>query len=545
MKDIWKKIKKNKTFLILLAIVAVGIFLRTYHFHDWLVFNLDQIRDAVLVEKVIAGEIPWPLLGPHMNHTEFQMGPVYYYFQIFSAKIFGIRPESFAYPDLFFSLLSIPLFYFFLRRYFSEKASLAFSALYVFSFYALTYSRFAWNSNSIPFFSLLFLLSLHEFLTEKEKTRWFWVLLGGIASGVGVQLHAILLILMPITFLAVFVFTIKSSRKAWIKCLAMLALALFINSGQIASEMKTGFSNSKLFLSTLGDKTGNEKNGPIKKFEMNIDCHVQSNANIIASLGNSNDCDFFYTKEIAGGKNGRLKKMETLPYIAVVVFSTAFSLLGYAFLIYFFRKEKDKKRKYFLGLIILYSALSFLVLLPVGNDLRPRYFMHVFFIPFLFLGLFYFFLAKTKLKKYSKLFLILFLLFFALANAVSIKAKIQELSSKMSSELDSGYDSIVLGEIEPMVDYIISEASQKKEAYIYGKATYIGTFFEPLAYIGDKKDFSLKIGGKDGAELMPKEPCFYMANGAKNSECLERIGDYDAENCKIFGNIAIYKVKSQ
>ena len=173
--------------------------MRSYHFHDWLDFESDQARDLSITEKVVDKGGSWPLLGPDMSHSQdgsvrFHVGPIYYYFQIISGHIFGVHPETAAYPDLLFAILSIPLFYFFLKRYFSGNLSLALTGLYAVSFYIIQYSRFAYNTNPIPFFVILFLLSLLEFLEKREKVSWIWAVLAGIALGVGVQLHVTLLL---------------------------------------------------------------------------------------------------------------------------------------------------------------------------------------------------------------------------------------------------------------------------------------------------------------------------------------------------------------
>jgi 4-amino-4-deoxy-L-arabinose transferase-like glycosyltransferase len=117
------------------------------------------------------------------NHSEedsFHLGPIYYYFQIISAKIFGSSPDKLAYPDLFFAILSIPLFYLFSRISFSKNISLGLTGLYAVSAYFIEYSRFAWNTNLIPFFVLLLLVSLYKFLEKNEKTGWIWVLSLGV-----------------------------------------------------------------------------------------------------------------------------------------------------------------------------------------------------------------------------------------------------------------------------------------------------------------------------------------------------------------------------
>src|SRR5476651_2222903 len=93
---------------ILVAIVILGIFMRSYNFHDWLDFGSDQVNDATRVGAVVEGGAPWPSYGPDMGNSgtggrqnRFRIGPIYYDAEIISAKIFGNNPQSMAYPDLF------------------------------------------------------------------------------------------------------------------------------------------------------------------------------------------------------------------------------------------------------------------------------------------------------------------------------------------------------------------------------------------------------------------------------------------------------------
>ena len=88
MKDIFS-IKKIPTYaLILGAVFVAGIFIRTYHYHDWLRMNADQARDAALVSRTVEGIDPLPLLGPKAGGTEFKLGPAFYWFEAASAKVF-------------------------------------------------------------------------------------------------------------------------------------------------------------------------------------------------------------------------------------------------------------------------------------------------------------------------------------------------------------------------------------------------------------------------------------------------------------------------
>jgi 4-amino-4-deoxy-L-arabinose transferase-like glycosyltransferase len=192
----WKT--EKRMILILGAILAVSIFLRVYHFHDWLHFGSDQARDLELVEGVVDHGKSWPLLGADASNTHFKLGPAYHYFQIIAMMLFGDDPSVMAYPDVLFSLLVIPLFFAFLRKYFDEDLSLILVFLYAVSFFSVEFSRFAWNPNPLPFFVALFLLSMLRFLEDGERTAWMWSLSLGIALGIGIQLHTLLLLLLPI-----------------------------------------------------------------------------------------------------------------------------------------------------------------------------------------------------------------------------------------------------------------------------------------------------------------------------------------------------------
>jgi 4-amino-4-deoxy-L-arabinose transferase-like glycosyltransferase len=197
--DLKNSIKKVPTHIwILLLITVVGTFLRTYHFRDWLIFNSDQARDATVIENILNGKKTWLMLGPEAGSTLFDLGPWFYYLEAVSAKIFGNAPDKLAYPDLLFSILAIPLFYIFAKKYFKRNLSLLLTFFLSTSSFMIFYSRFASNPNSIPFFSLLFFLGMLILLNSEEK-RFFWgAAMVGIGIGVGLQLHILLFFVMPV-----------------------------------------------------------------------------------------------------------------------------------------------------------------------------------------------------------------------------------------------------------------------------------------------------------------------------------------------------------
>jgi 4-amino-4-deoxy-L-arabinose transferase-like glycosyltransferase len=434
-----EKMKKvSRAQWILLGLIAVGIFLRTYHFSQLLVFASDQARDFGIVKNVLSGNSSWPLLGADMTGGRgFRLGPIYYYFQLLSALLFGVSAVSQAYPDLLFAILSIPLLYYFLKRYFSENTTLALTAVYVFSYFSIEYARFAWNVNLIPFFVLLLLISLNEFLVGEEKTAWKWIVGAGVALGVGIQLHAILLLLFPTLAFCGFVFLLRRNRKVWKKIVAIILLALVLNLPQFVSEQQTGFANTKTFFGAFFFKSQRSGGTVFRGLILDVACNAQANTHILSSLGNKNICNFLYSIQETSTTYNTKIKLEKDPLSLFGKFvSLLFSALGLWLLARNFFKD-DLRRKYFSGLVLFYSALYFLIMIPIAPGSRLRYFLPIIFLPFVFLGLFFEFWVKKYPKNYAWLVGAV-LVFLLAANLNSMWLKLKDSSCTKETQANFG-----------------------------------------------------------------------------------------------------------
>jgi len=532
------QLKNKKTFLLVFgAILLVGIFLRTYNHRQWLYFDDDQANDAIIVDNYIQGKTALPELGPNMGNTKFRLGPMFYYFQITSAKFFNSTyPDVLAYPDLLFSILTIPLFYYFLKRYFSSNLSLALTGLYTISYFALKFSRFAWNTNSMPFFILLFLLALLEFLKNREKTKWFWAVALGIAVGVGVQLHAMLLVIFPLMCLAVLIFTIKSGWKVWLKWLAVIFLALLLNGGLIKHEFAHNFKNTHYFFKNAEDRSGSRAGSFVKTLALDVACHAQANTYILTTLGNKDNCNFL-DKNVNFGNDRHHFKFLDDPVLAItILISLLFSSGGYFFLFKRFRNEKSLKKKYFLGLVILYSALFFVIMIPSIKDAPLRYFLPIFFLPYLFLGIMVEKINKKIMPKYS---------FFVIASVFSIivATNVVYLSSiawQLENKTRSGSGDVILGELETMRDYIIASSAPQKEAYFLGDSHYIFRFYRPMQYLAAKDGFKISRTGRV-SRMKHGEPVFYIYKSFPGRQVNE-VNGMPILNYRNFGQVAIYEV---
>ncbi len=519
---------------MLAIIMLAGIFLRTYHLHDWLFFYPDQVRDLSIVEGVIDGGNSWPTLGSQAGMSRFRIGPMYNYFQIIAGKIFGVAPEVMAYPDVFFSIFSIPLLYFFLRRYFADKLSLALTGLYALSFYDVYYSRFAWNSNPIPFFVFLFLLGCHELLEKKERTSWPFVAAASIALGVGVQLHTILLVLLPFFFLLLSLSLVVFSPRVWLKCLAILAIAFVLNVPQIVSDARGGFVNAELFFKVSDRFTNGGEGSLLVNLNDFALCHMQADAQILTSLGNWKECDY---QDIIVNRAGAHDGLVRLVSLTFILCNALFLLWGYCTLVSRLFREGDGTRKNFLKLTALFTVLSFVIMLPIVSRGEIRYFFHIVFVPFVFLG----FLVEALPKQYPRFVTATIIILFVLcvgANGSTFFSQGQELLAKRSSYSMN----VILGEAELMRNFMVSETALGNEALFYAQGKYLQNFSAPLIYLAQKEGVTLdKMRSVD--HLPAGLPLFYLTASVKDDDG-QIVLDRQVLRKKKFGQIIIYQLQN-
>jgi 4-amino-4-deoxy-L-arabinose transferase-like glycosyltransferase len=245
--------RQNKFIYVLLFVFLVwGIFLRTYHWSELMHFELDQARDVFVVyDAVEQGIDHLPLLGPQARGRELYLGPIFYYFQYGSALIFGVSPESVALPDLIFSILSIPLFYLFARLFFDRKVSVALTGLIALSPFLVIYGRFAWNPNSMFFWSLVTFYALIRSCSDDDfRPQWFFASIVGLA--ILMQLHFIAFIAAPLIFIAYVILMVLSRAKIPLRtiCVSVLLFVL-LYAPVIVYDVKNHGQNARAFIASI------------------------------------------------------------------------------------------------------------------------------------------------------------------------------------------------------------------------------------------------------------------------------------------------------
>lgn len=475
MRDIWKKIRAIPRFWwIAVTILAIGIFLRTYHHHDWLRFNADQGRDAELVSRAVDGTTAWPLLGPKAGGTQFKLGPAFYWFEITSAKLFGNTPDRMAFPDLFTSILSIPLLFFFLRKYFGKYESLSLTAVFAVSLYLITYARFGWNPNSTPFWTILALYALHEVFSEKNNRKYSWAAIAGAAIGIGVQLHTTLLVIFPATLAIMFFYYAIRNRGKLKYFFVILALLLLTNAPQLVSETRSKWRNEKAFFRAIQTKSHAESLLSDNTVHA-TSCWVQGNIYIISGYEISDTCAFDPSKSAPN----------SIMFLLGLLFIAGGTALGAKY----FLDERDAERRLFLAVVFAFSAVSFLVFLKMAFELSVRFYLPLIYFPFILLG---FWMKFLENKFGYRLIVPLLSVLFIISNIFFVGKYFIALADYTNPR--GGTTAVqILGEAETYANFIVANSGGAKNVYINGDEEFLFKSFKSIGYLVGRKNIKLTM----------------------------------------------------
>lgn len=541
MKEYFKKLEKKDRIVILffIAILLVSIFLRTYHFSDWLRFNADQSRDASLTINALKNK-ELPLLGPRAGGTEFKLGPVFYYFQITAMKLFGSEPYVAAYPDLLFSVLSIPLFFGLARIFFGLRISLGMTWLLAISYFMVGYSRFAWNPNSTPFFVMLYLYSFYGLIKTEGSKKMVWATVAGIALGINAQLHTSLLIILPVLTALILAVLFKKKKIRVGAIMIILAVALLMNVPQIISEINSRGKNTMQFI--LGATEKNGRNSSLRKNVLiDLSCHIKANGHILTSLGDGDDCD--YDSEIRTFKKldgRRMTLVEKVTFVARVIVFVLFSLGGYFLLQRSARKEEDGNKKIMLFIFSAYVGISFLLFVAWATELSVRFFLGLSFVPFLLMGFWLSFLSK-KFKK-ETIFILIAVLALSFLNLRKIYDVYKDLEYG-GGEINNNFEYATLEEEKFIVEFINDNSEGENVLYLDAQAGYLFKMLRPLQFLAKKYDLALVELNKE-IKLEKGSRLFYVKSADNRCELAEKILEkYEIEKCVLYRQFSIFALK--
>jgi len=535
----------QKQFLIatMIAVFALGIFLRSYNFADWLHFELDQSRDAMVIDSALdngPGELP--LLGPKAAGTYLRLGPIFYYFQYLGGVIFGQAPEAYAYPTMFFSILSIPLLYLFLRRIFNSWLSLGLTAVSSVSVFLVMYGRFAWNPNAIPFFVLLTSYALLRAASKEEKKPALWLTVCAGALAVAMQLHFLVFISLP---LAVVVFlSIKRPKINWKGWLGSVAIFMFIYTPVILNDIQTSGANTQEFFKAITEKSSKGESHTL--VDKVVRAYMESARGSFLVLSGQEQMEIpslNFNKSIVNPVeikcSEKCQKNVWLGILAIIVYTAGIVLLVVRFL-----KEKNTDKKNLLLLVGIWLTIISGLFVPISFDLAPRFFLLLIPITFVIFGLILEFLEK---RFRCRNFLILFVsLLLVILNLVSVQARFSQLAGAIHGRVDNKSDRILkennrvtLEQQLAMADYMeIFHRENGAIVYLNSEPFYRRSI---LYHVGRK---GIPYEDLRGAKVYRKGNYFtaYVTNSSTDKKVSKYLINFDIAEKKSFGTMTVFRL---
>lgn len=448
---------KKLVIIVFLLIISLGFFLRWYNFSDWLHFELDQSRDAKIIDLAVKeGPGQLPLLGPKAAGSFLRLGPAFYYFNYLSALIFGDTPSGMAMIIMIFGILAIPAFYFLSRRYFNKWISIALLLVFSTSLFLVMYSRFSWNPNALPLFTILTAYSLLRAVDKEEGRKGMWLLLASFCLAVAAQLHFLAFVSFPVIALAFLI--VKRPRIKWAYWAGAVAIILLMNSPVILNEVKTGGKNLEEFKDVVVGKSNkdNEKNlveKIVRNYTENSLAHFLILSSQNSELPKIEQNPKFDVKCDQGCRDNL-----PLGAIAIAMFS-----LGIVLMLKNLIFEKDPRKKDFLIMVFLWFIVAFGLFVPLSFDISPRFWLLVSALPFVFLGFIFEFFSKIIPRKFYLALMAVVVLGMAGSNLYKINERFNGMGKASTEAVKISADRILkerhfvtLEQQYEIVDYVES-----------------------------------------------------------------------------------------
>jgi hypothetical protein len=456
--------KKRFLFLAMVAIIALGIFLRVYHFSDWLHFELDQSRDAKVIDLAVKeGPGALPLLGPKAAGSFLRLGPAFYYLNYLSALIFGNTPSGLSIIIMILGILAVPAFYILARRYFNRWVSVALLLLFSTSLFLIMYSRFSWNPNTLPLFTILTVYALLRAVDREEKKKGAWLLASSFCLAIVTQLHFLAFVSMPI--IAVAFLAIKKPKIKWAYWAGALGIIIFLNFPVILNEVKTGGKNFSEFKEVIMGKTNKDGDKTLiakiaKNYSENSIGHfliLSSQNSELPKLNRNPDFNFQCDQKCKDGLR--------LGAVALLFFT-----LGMILMLKNLILEKENQRKDFLMITFIWFTVAFGLFIPLAFDISPRFWLLISALPFIFLGFTFNFLLKFLPKKFALFLIIGIALTLASSNLYETYKRFNELKK-------APYEAVKIS-----ADRILKEGNRVTLAQQYIIIDYIDNFYQNNKY---------------------------------------------------------------
>jgi 4-amino-4-deoxy-L-arabinose transferase-like glycosyltransferase len=435
----WFLKHKKELALILLVTCAAG-FLRFYNLAPWLHFELDQARDAIVIDRATEGSVlDLPLLGPKAGGTFLRLGPAFYYLEYISAKLFGANVVGHMVLVTILGTLLVPLFYFFLRRAFTRSTSLVGALWLGTSLYAVLYSRFGWNPNFLPFFTLggfwFLLYAVDKSLTTSRRKKALWG--AALFLTIATQMHFLAFLALPTITVLFLVYkrpTLPLTAWGW-----AILIALFLYLPMVLNETKTGFANTSEFFGAVTEKSTKEEHPLLEKLVKNTAEYGLAEIVVLTGFEGAS----FPKVDIEGIRvtsivcEGRCDTGKWYGILGVLFFVTSILALCYQAYV-----SSGQKRDFF-ALVLIWQGVAFALFTPLAFGIAPRFYLLS--LPIFFVGALAVFDLLTKFLQPQWRLLLLCVLAIGVvsSNGYFIDKRFQELQMSRSEAITTAPDRIL------------------------------------------------------------------------------------------------------
>ena len=228
---------------------------------------------------------------------------------------------------------------------------------------------------------------------------------------------------------------------------------------------------------------------------------------------------------------------------------TAFIVFGLAITYYRKLKEKNVQKKAFLLLVMIWTIVFFLVTIPMSYQLRPRFFVVVFPIPYIFFCL-WFVLLRDKFANKASAVIFTIVVSVLLLNVYGTYAWFRENSLSQDHAVETGrtyilknQDGVTLGQLERAVDFIYQNRDSNKIIF-YTKPEYI----TPITYLlYQKKNNELSYDNVNSPQDLIGHKFVYSlvrVSGGYDSISEEKVSDHaSVVSQDQFGQLVVFTME--
>lgn len=157
-----KNLKKYSTVWVVLLLVLISLFFKSYQLESRYIFDWDQEDDAVKVSEMIQNFKP-RLIGPRVaNEAGFFVGPFHYYFLVPFYLITNGNPYAGAYASIFVAILTVVISFLLVKNIFNYQTAFI-SSLFI----AINTNITSWNVMYTSVLSIFIFYLCYLYLIKK------------------------------------------------------------------------------------------------------------------------------------------------------------------------------------------------------------------------------------------------------------------------------------------------------------------------------------------------------------------------------------------